>query len=416
MLLGRGSAWRPSRPPRPGSCGDGALEQEDVGLLAGLEDAELGVDGGLGGARPSRGAARGRGTAARRSARWTSAGGRRRARRSVEVEDEARVDALEGAGQSAARGCGKDNGAPGERRGAVCGQADDSRGHVTSPLGPGHGGGRRAAPHGDGGAARRQPDFRPRFRRAPLRGRWHRRAVDPAVCPPPSPRAEPWMSHRRHVGRSVAVAPASAGHERCVSHRWPLGPPARPVRGRATCRPSRSAWGWSARRAVAAPDPRGAGDGHHAPQPAVQEPSVPGRGGAGTNVPSFVPTRTVFPRCSCSPVPGGIRPGPGGEPGRAGAPSPSRRTRSRFIRWTIGTGGSSAVAGSGGDRAAERQLQLGHPDEVVVDVHDGVARALQDAGGDAGPEAGAAVDPDLAARAARRAAPPARGAARGGHP
>ena len=30
----------------------GALEQEDVGLLAGLEDAELGVDGALGGHDP----------------------------------------------------------------------------------------------------------------------------------------------------------------------------------------------------------------------------------------------------------------------------------------------------------------------------------------------------------------------------
>ena len=126
----------------------------------------------------------------------------------------------------------------------------------------------------------------------------------------------------------------------------------------------------------------------------MQEPSVPGRGGAGTNVPSFVPTRTVFPRCSCSPVreasgPDQVATWPGGTVA-------VRRTR---LASSAGRsdGGSSAVAGSGGDRAAERQLQLGHPDEVVVDVDDGVTRALQDAGGDAGPEAGAAVDPDLAA-------------------
>jgi hypothetical protein len=34
--------------------GDGALEEEDVGLLAGLQDSELGVDGGLAGHHPVR--------------------------------------------------------------------------------------------------------------------------------------------------------------------------------------------------------------------------------------------------------------------------------------------------------------------------------------------------------------------------
>ena len=45
-------ALRGHHDPLGGVAGDGPLDEEDVGLLAGLEDAELGVHGGLAGHHP----------------------------------------------------------------------------------------------------------------------------------------------------------------------------------------------------------------------------------------------------------------------------------------------------------------------------------------------------------------------------
>jgi hypothetical protein len=80
----------------PGSvlgAGDGALEEERVGLLAGLEDPEVGVDGGLGGHDPvgPRLGSPGEGLDAEPGA--PALGGLIDLVAAAEVEDEGRVDA-----------------------------------------------------------------------------------------------------------------------------------------------------------------------------------------------------------------------------------------------------------------------------------------------------------------------------------
>ena len=111
----------------PAVAGHGALEQEDVGLLAGLEDAELGVDGGPGGDHPV--GAR-LGAAAQRFdvvTRWTSAGVGVGFVVGAEVEDET-GRCPRGAGQSPG-GLRGGHRCSGCERGGSAGQAGDSRGH-----------------------------------------------------------------------------------------------------------------------------------------------------------------------------------------------------------------------------------------------------------------------------------------------
>ena len=213
----------------------GPLQQEDVGLLAGLEDAELGVDGAARRHDPvgtRLGAAAQRvdvvpGGPALRVVVGVVVG--------LEVEDETRVDALGAAGQSPA-GCGRTTGAPGERRGAVCGQAGDSvvmsrllsRSEHGAPADT-----NAARPHhGDGGTARRQPVF-------VMVAGWLRsgdgRTPAPAVGQPPlargPARVAPWvtstapMPGRRSGDGAVRPGPGrrrdDRAHVRSDLHRLP---------------------------------------------------------------------------------------------------------------------------------------------------------------------------------------------------
>ena len=218
--------------------------------------------------------------------------------------------------RSVSGGVWKDTGAPGERRGAVCGQADDSRWSCHAPLGSEHGPAAADAArphHGDGGAARRQPVFEA-VRRGRLRGR-SRVGLLPRRCVLHRPREPNRGSHRRHVARSVGGGSCPVCGSRTV-RQPPLaaGSTARPrLRPPDLNRPSRSASGWSARRAAAAPDPRRCRRWPSRPTASRAGAVRPGPGRRRDERALVRSDLHRLPSVLVLPGPGGIGPGPGGD-------------------------------------------------------------------------------------------------------